>query len=92
MVWIIALSICLIVSILINILLYKAALRQLNLAHLYERWILEFKANVLHTYEHIKAIDNLQMFEKDDDVGSVFQEIKDLITKLNDRVQEEGEE
>lgn len=83
--------ICLSVSIVINILLYKAALRQLNLAQLYERWILEFKGNVLHTHEHMKAIDNLQMFEKDDDVGSVFKEMVELISKLNDRTQE-GEE
>ena len=90
---IVFLSICLIVSIVINILLYKAAQIQLNKSQIYERWILEFKDDVLHIYERMKSIDNLQMFEKDDDVGSIFREMVDLISKLNSRTQEvEGEE
>ena len=90
---IVFLSICLIVSIVINILLYKAAQIQLNKSQFYEQWILEFKDDVLHTHERMKSIDNLQMFEKDDDVGSIFREMVDLISKLNSRTQEvEGEE
>lgn len=96
----IILSLCLIASLVANVLLYKAGVRQLSAneileenIQLLESWISDFRADVLKTAAHVKLIDDNQMFEKDDDVGIVFRDLSDLITKLNERTQEteEGE-
>lgn len=91
----ILLSICLTASIIVNVLLYKAGVRQLTVNELLEedndflqKWIEEFKADVLKTYAHMKLLDDKQMFEKDDDVGIVFRDMMELIQKLNERTQE----
>jgi hypothetical protein len=90
---IVFLSICLIVSIVINFLLYKAAQIQLHKSWIYENWIFDLKSDVEETYLQIKDIDNKQWFQSEDDVGEVFRSITDLITHLNERTQEiEGEE
>jgi hypothetical protein len=90
---IVFLSICLIVSIVINNLLYKAAQIQLRKSRIYENWIFDLKADVQETFFQMQDLDQRQMFEKDDDVGVLFQSVKDLITHLNERTQEiEGEE
>lgn len=91
----ILLSICLIASIVVNVLLYKAGVRQLTVNELLEedsvllqKWVEEFKADVLKTFAHMKLLDDKQMFEKDDDVGIVFRDMMELIQKLNERTQE----
>lgn len=86
---VILIGLCLIASIVFNVLLYKAGERQLVKTEIYEQWISEFKRDVLKTYNTIKDIDNKQIFEKDDEVGVIFQEMVDLITVLNQRTQEE---
>lgn len=53
----------------------------------YEKILLDFGEDVLNTYNHIKNIDNRQLFEKDDDVGTTFQDILDIIEKFNERTQ-----
>jgi hypothetical protein len=52
----------------------------------YEKWTNEVKSDVLQTFEDMKDIDNRQLFVKDDEVGVVFQELLDVIKKLNERV------
>ena len=96
----IILSLCLVASLVANVLLYKAGIRQLTANEILEEnikvletWISDFRADVLKTYAHVKLIDDNQMVEKDDDVGIVFRDLNDLIAKLNERTQEteEGE-
>jgi len=93
---IVVLSVLLIVSLVLNVYLFKAGQWQMLKAELYERWILEFSEDVLSTYQNIKEIDKKQMFEKDDDVGVIFQQMLELIERLNIRTQgletEEGEQ
>lgn len=91
----ILLSICLTASIVVNVLLYKAGVRQLTVNEILEedtlllqKWVEEFKADVLKTLAHMKLLDDKQMFEKDDDVGIVFRDMMELIQKLNERTQE----
>ena len=75
-----------------NILLWKAGERQLVLKELYISWISEWRAEVLKTYSHMKLLDDKQLFEKDDDVGILWDDIKDLIKNLNDKTEENIEE
>jgi hypothetical protein len=45
----------------------------------YEQFINIKAESYKHLLNKMKAIDNRQMFEKDDDVGSVFEKLKELI-------------
>lgn len=93
---VIVLSVLLTASIVGNILLWKAGERQMatndilneNINH-YVEWISDWRGQVLKTAAHMQMLDNQQMFEKDDDVGIVFRDIKTLIDSLNERTQEE---
>jgi hypothetical protein len=38
---------------------------------------------IQNTYKQLKSIDDMQMFEKDDDVGFVFTNMLELIETLN---------
>jgi hypothetical protein len=72
----------LIVSITGNVLLYKAATRQLLRVEEYEKIIANYYSKtslILHTIRHL---DEKQMFESDDEVGSVFVQITDVINEL----------
>jgi hypothetical protein len=89
---VILLLILLIVSVVLNFLLLKAGERQLVINELYISWISEWRIQVLKTWAHMKMLDDKQMFEKDDEVGIVFQDMKDLIQNLNNRTEETIEE
>lgn len=52
-----------------------------------ESWLLDFKALIKNTYKKLKYIDERGMFEKDDDVGVLFKDIKDIIELTNKRIQ-----
>ena len=79
-------------SVVANFIIWKAAERQLIINDLYSNWIIDWRKQVFKTWVHIKMLDEKQMFEKDDEVGVVFQDMKDLIKSLNDRTEETTEE
>ena len=54
----------------------------------YENWIIEIKNDVNLLNLQIKEIDSRGIFEKDDDVGVIYEEIKELITSFNEKVQD----
>lgn len=90
------LLVLLLASITGNIIMYLAAERQLAANEIYESWITEWRSEVFKIWAHMKLLDDKDMFEKDDDVGIVFQEMKLLLKSLNDKIEaetsEEGEE
>lgn len=49
----------------------------------YEDWILSFKRRMNISYENIKQVDNMGVFESDDDVGTSFKAIVEIIQELN---------
>lgn len=86
--------VCLIVSLVTNILLYKALRNQLKRVRLYEGWIVEYEQwvqdvrNVVGaTYLKMRKIDGKGWFFNDEDVGFVFSALLDLLKNLNDRIQ-----
>lgn len=81
-----------IASIVLNVLLWKAAERQMALLEIYQDWISEWRGHVLRTWAHMKMLDDKQMFQKDDEVGVVFEDMKLLIQDLNDKTEETIEE
>ena len=56
---------------------------------LYEDWILDIRNTLDEIKEGWRNIDTRQMFEKDDDVGVTFQELDDLLKKINEKVVDE---
>jgi len=94
MLTVITLVTVLIVSIVINILLYRALSIQLKKLKLYETWITEYESwmadvrnAVRATYVRMKDADHKDWFFKDDEVGVVFSELLNLLKHLNDRIQ-----
>lgn len=74
----------LIISLIVLIFILKINFKKIEI---YEQWILSFKNEVDLTYKHLKEIDEAHIFEKDDDVGFVFQDILSLIKNLNEKVE-----
>ena len=54
-----------------------------------ESWVESFVLRVRDTYNNMMDVDSTGHFEADDEIGSIFQEIKSIITELNETV--EGE-
>ena len=54
-----------------------------------ESWVESFVLRVRDTYNNMMSVDSKGHFEADDEVGSIFQGIKSIITELNDSIEEE---
>lgn len=79
--------ILLLISLTLNIFLFISLKRSFFQNDTLESWIVEFKYLIENTYKKLKQIDERGMFEKDDDVGVLFRDIKDIIELTNKRVQ-----
>lgn len=55
---------------------------------IYEDWVLDTKDKASLLYENIREVDSKDIFEKDDEVGVVFEQIKELISSFNKKVQD----
>ena len=54
-----------------------------------ESWVESFVVRVGKTYNNMMDVDSKGHFEADDDVESIFQGIKSIITELNESIEEE---
>jgi hypothetical protein len=57
---------------------------------LLETWVENFSDKVTQVQQELKDIDSTGHFESDDEIGSIFSSIKEVIDELNDLT--EGEE
>jgi hypothetical protein len=57
---------------------------------LLETWVEDFGNRITRVQQELKDIDSTGHFEADDEVGSIFDSIKEVINELNDLT--EGEE
>ena len=57
---------------------------------LLETWVEDFGDRVTRVQQELKDIDSTGHFEADDEVGSIFESIKEVVNELNDLT--EGEE
>jgi hypothetical protein len=85
------LLILLIISLIINVLLFKLFTINLTKVEIYEAWILEYKNQINETYQALKFVDDKQIFEKDDEVGFVFSDILEIIKDLKTKIYDEEE-
>ena len=81
------LTICCVLLAITSGLLFVLLLIAQNKIDTYERWIVEFKDDVSNVYTELKNIDDKNIFERDDEVGTIFLDIVTLISKLNTRIQ-----
>lgn len=70
-------------------LLAKALTIQVKKNEIYTQWIVELQDKVEDVYQTISQLDEKQMFSKDDEVGSVFQQMVELISSLNEKTTKE---
>lgn len=88
----IILSSVLLISLIFNVFLIISLKRVFFQIDTLEDWIVEFKNLINETYKKLKVIDDRDIFEKDDDVGIVFNEIKNIIELTNIRVQSKSDD
>jgi len=87
----------LVISLGLNVAAFILVRNLLKKISVYEKWIVEFKQEVIDSLALMRAIDqqgvfstsvNEQgVFESDDQVGQVFKELTEVIEKLNERTQ-----
>ena len=78
--------------ILLSIIIITLGWTTFNLTRKVERletWIESYAQRVIDTQDTLKEIDDKGSFEADDEIGVVFQSIKETIDELNEITQEE---
>ena len=85
----ILLLILLFASVSVNVFLLITLKKLFSQVDILEDWIINFKKSVENTFNKLKDIDNRGIFEKDDDVGFLFSDLKQIIESLNEKVKEE---
>ena len=58
---------------------------------IYEQWIVDTQDDVEKLYSDMQELDSKQMFEKDDEVGALFQQLITVIGELRGIIYEEEE-
>lgn len=81
----------LLISLLINIFLFISLKKSFVQIDILEDWLIDFKQLVNNTYKKLKNIDERGMFEKDDEVGIIFNNMLDIIELTNKRIQIDDE-
>ena len=56
---------------------------------LLETWVEEFTQRIETVQTDLKVMDNRGAFESDDEVGSIFEQIKETVNKLDNLIGEE---
>ena len=78
-----------VISLVLNIFLITSLNINLKKIEIYESWILNYQKIVKETYLLLKEVDNKEIFEKDDEVGAVFSNIREIIQDLKEKTYEE---
>ena len=55
----------------------------------YETWIIERRNDTEVLHDKMKELDSMQMFEKDDEVGALFDEVGEVVKEYNRKVLDE---
>lgn len=83
---IVIISILLVASIGINVYFAILLNKFIDKIESDKKFIDDLEKSINLTYKQLKAVDDRQLFEKDDDVGFVFTSIVKLIEKLKSQV------
>lgn len=78
-----------VISLVLNIFLITSLNINLKKIEIYESWIVNYQEIVKETYLLLKEVDDKEIFEKDDEVGAVFSNIREIIQDLKEKTYEE---
>lgn len=78
-----------VISLVLNIFLITSLNINLKKIEIYESWILNYQKIVKETYLLLKEVDDKEIFEKDDEVGAVFSNVREIIQDLKEKTYEE---
>ena len=84
MIWLV--SVWLVVSIYVNINLFRKNEKLEDANEETFDWIVSYYNSLSLILSNIRELDNKDMFEKDDEVGSIYQQISSEIKKLEDLI------
>tara|TARA_R110002020_G_scaffold314978_2_gene530136 strand:- start:2207 stop:2467 length:261 start_codon:yes stop_codon:yes gene_type:complete len=84
MIWLV--SVLLVVSIYVNINLFRKNEKLEDANEETFDWIVSYYNSLSLILSNIRELDNKDMFEKDDEVGSIYQQISSEIKKLEDLI------
>ncbi len=73
-------------SVILNVFFVVSLKKSFNQIDKLEDWIINYKNLVEDAYNKLKEVDNRGIFEKDDDVGFVFLDLKQIIFSLNKKI------
>jgi competence protein ComGC len=79
-------NIILLVSFLFNIILLIGVRNLLKQNEQFEDNLTEVRGRIANTLTKMRELDNRQVFEKDDEVGVTFSELKKLTEDLNNEI------
>lgn len=82
--WIIVTLLC--IFVLATAALSYACYNLLRKIEVYEDWLDMFRKEIDDVYKRIKAVDDKNLFEKDDDVGFVFSEIVKITKEFDEKI------
>lgn len=78
-----------VISLVLNIFLITSLNINLKKIEIYESWIVNYQEIVKETYLLLKEVDDKEIFEKDDEVGAVFSNVREIIQDLKEKTYEE---
>ena len=82
----------LVMSIILNVALVYASYVAVKKIEIYEDNIMRFYEGATHILRTSRHLDNKEMFEKDDEVGDLFQQLITVIGELRGIIYEKEEE
>ena len=82
----------LVISVIVNIALIYASYVAVTKIEIYEDNIMRFYTGATKILRTSRHLDNREMFEKDDEVGALFQQLITVIGELRGIIYEEEEE
>ena len=82
----------LVISVIVNIALIYASYVSVKKIEIYEDNIMKFYEGATQILRTSRHLDNREMFEKDDEVGALFQQLITVIGELRGVIYEEEEE
>jgi len=79
-------NIVMVFSVVINIILLIGVRNLLKQNEQFEDNLTEVRGRIANTLQKMRDLDNREVFEKDDEVGVAFSELKKLIEDLNNEI------
>ena len=79
-------NIIILISFLLNLILLIGVRNLLKQTEQFEDNLIQVRGRIANTLQKMRDLDNREVFEKDDEVGATFAELKKLTEDLNNEI------